>query len=87
MKVHSNETGQAKLRGGWLHVPAPAGAQLTAHVRTALVSWFRRHAAEGLPERVEAWRPKAGVAMPRVVIADQQKRCGSCDGGGTVRLN
>ena len=51
------------------------------------MSWFRRHAAEGLPERVEAWRPKAGVAMPRVVIADQQKRCGSCDGAGTVRLN
>ena len=25
--------------------------------------------------------------MPRVVIADQQKRWGSCDRNGTVRLN
>ena len=33
LKVHPNEAGQAKLRGGWLHVPAPAGAQRTAHVR------------------------------------------------------
>ena len=57
------------------------------HVRVALVSWFRRHAAERLPEGVEAWRAKAAVAMPRVVIADQQKRCGSCDCSGTVRLN
>ena len=87
LKVHPNATGEAKLRGGWLHVPAPAGAQQTAHVRSALVSWFRRHAAERLPERVEAWRSKAGVETPRVVIADQQKRWGSCDRGGTIRLN
>ena len=89
LKVHSNETGEAKLRGGWLHVPAPApvGREQTLRVRAALVSWFRRHAAERLPERVEAWRAKAGVEMPRVVIADQQKRWGSCDRNGTVRLN
>ena len=87
LKVHPTGTGRAKLRGGWLHVPAPAGAQQTAHVRTALVSWFRRHAAERLPERVEVWRSKAGVEMPPVVIADQQKRWGSCDRSGTIRLN
>lgn len=87
LKVHSNATGEAKLRGGWLHVPAPAGAQRTSHVRTALVSWFRRHAAERLPERVQAWRARAGVETPHVVIADQQKRWGSCDRSGTIRLN
>ena len=87
LKVHRRETGDAKLRGGWLHVPAPAGAGQTAAVRSALVTWLRRHAAERLPERVAAWRAKAGVAMPRVVIADQQKRWGSCDRNGTIRLN
>ena len=100
LKVHPNEIEEAKLRGGW--VPrAPAYSLISVsgsaracgrpsrppHVRVALVSWFRRHAAERLPEGVEAWRAKAGVAMPRVVIADQQKRCGSCDCSGTVRLN
>ena len=87
LKVHPGETGTARLRGGWLHVPASAGAQRAAQVRAALVSWFRRHAAERLPERVEAWRAKAGVAPPRVVVADQRKRWGSCDHHGTIRLN
>ena len=87
LKVHPNEAGQAKLRGGWLHVPAPAAVRQTSSVRTALESWFRRHAAERLPERAGAWRAKAGVEMPRVVIAGQQKRWGSCNRNGTIRLN
>ena len=40
------------------YMSVPAGALQTAHVRAALVSWLRRHAAERLPERVEAWRPE-----------------------------
>ena len=87
LKVHPHETGDAKLRGGWLYVPAPAGPRQTAEVCDAIVAWFRHRAAERLPERVAAWRPKAGVAMPRVVIANQQKRWGSCDQRGTIRLN
>ena len=87
LKVHPGATGTARLRGGWLHVPAPAGARQAGQVRAALVAWFRRHAAERLPERVEAWRAKADVAPPRVVVADQRKRWGSCDHHGTIRLN
>ena len=64
LKVHPNESGDAKLRGGWLHVPAPAGALQMAHVRAALVSWLRRHAAERLPERVEAWRSRPASRCP-----------------------
>ena len=56
-------------------------------MRAALVSWFRRHASERLPERVTVWRAKAGVPMPRVIVADQQKRWGSCDHRGTIRIN
>ena len=82
-----NEAGDAKLRGGWLHVPAPAGPRQTAQVREAVVGWFRRHAAERLPERVAAWRSKTGVPMPRVIVSNQQKRWGSCDRNGTIRLN
>ena len=66
---------------------APKGPRQTAQVREAVVSWFRRHAAKRLPERVAAWRPKAGVPMPRVIVSDQQKRWGSCDRNGTIRLN
>ena len=87
LKVNPHETGKAKLRGGWLHVPAAGGGQDTAEIRAGLVSWFREHAAQRLPERVAAWHAKAGVPMPRVLLANQQKRWGSCDQSGTIRLN
>ncbi|MXW71772.1 MAG: M48 family metallopeptidase [Acidobacteria bacterium] len=87
LKVDAGETGSAKLRGGWLHVPAPGGSEDAARVRAGLVSWFRRRAAERLPERIEAWRAKAGVPMPRIKVVSQAKRWGSCDQAGTVRLN
>ena len=87
LKVLPGTNGDAKLRGGWLHVPTPAGTGQAAHVRTAVVAWFRRHAAKRLPERVEAWRARVGVSMPQVLIADQLKRWGSCDRTGTIRLN
>ena len=83
LRVRPGTVGDAKLRGGWLNVPAPDGVEQTAHVRVALVSWFRRQAKERLPSRTEV---KAGVAMPRIAIVDQQKRWGSCDRHGTIRL-
>ena len=88
LKVHADETGEAKLRGGWLHVPAPAGSRQTADVvRETLVAWLRRRAAARLPERVAAWQPKAGVPLPRVIVANQRRLWGSCDQRGTIRLN
>ena len=56
-------------------------------VRTGLVSGFRHNARKRLPERVEAWQAKVGVATPLVIISDQQKRWGSCDGAEKIRLN
>ena len=87
LKVHPEEGGEAKLRGGWLHVCALAGPQQRAQAREAVIAWFRRHASERLPERVEAWRSKVGAPMPPVIVSDQQKRWGSCDRNGTIRLN
>ena len=87
LKVQPHAGGEAKLRGGWLHVPAPEGAGQPAQVRDALISWFRHHAGRRLPERVAAWRAKAGVRMPSVIVSNQQKRWGSCDRNGAIRLN
>ena len=58
-----------------------------AQIGAGLALWLRRRASERLPERVEPWRAHAGVPMPRVIVADQQERCGSCDQAGTIRLN
>ena len=73
----------------------PRGAGVSAGRKPGQISGFRgegfpavlRARAARLPERVQAWRAKAGVAMPRVVVADQRKRWGSCDRSGTIRLN
>lgn len=61
--------------------PAPAGR------RAALVAWYRARAAERLPERVAQWAQRIGVAVPAVLIREQRRRWGSCDPGGTLRLN
>ena len=87
LKVQPHASGEAKLRGGWLHVPAPEEARQSAQVRDAVIAWFRRHAARRLPERVVAWRAKADAQMPPVIVSNQQKRWGSCDRNGTIRLN
>ena len=87
LKVHPEEGGKAKLRGGWLHVCVAQGPRQRTEVRDEVIAWFRRHASERLPERVEAWRPKIGVPKPTVIVSDQQKRWGSCDRNGTLRLN
>ena len=87
LKVQPHASGETKLHGGWLHVPAPEGAQQTVQIRDAVITWFRRHAARRLPERVAAWRTKAGVPLPPVIVSNQQKRWGSCDRNGAIRLN
>lgn len=87
LKVCTHSDGPAKLRGRWLQVPAGAGESQPDQVRAALVAWFRLRAEERLPERVDAWRRKVGVPMPRVLVANQRRRWGSCDGRGTIRLN
>lgn len=87
LKVHSDQAGDTMLCGGWLHVHVPEAAPRQEYVRTALVAWLRQRAEERLPERVALWRAKVGVDLPKVVISDQQKRWGSCDRSGTIRLN
>jgi predicted metal-dependent hydrolase len=73
------------LTGGWLVVTVPVGG--AAAVRKAVVTWYRHHAAERLPERAAIWAKKMGVAAPVVLIRDQRRRWGSCDPKGNLRFN
>jgi len=82
--------GDAKLDRGWLTVPMQRsleGRRRSLAVREALVAWFRQHSAQRLPERVSRWYRKVGVQEPQVLIRDQQKRWGSCDAKGNLRIN
>ena len=73
------------LTGGRLVVETPDLAP--AAVKRALVSWYRRHAAERLPERVATWAKKMGISAPEVLIRDQRRRWASCDPKGKLRFN
>jgi predicted metal-dependent hydrolase len=49
---------EASLRSGWLVTDVPAGTSEETRpglVRKRLVTWYRRHAAERVPERVAWW--------------------------------
>jgi predicted metal-dependent hydrolase len=77
------------LRQGWLELPLPAGLpeeQRRPYARAALVDWYRRLAASRLPEDTARWAQKLGVAAPRVIVSEPEKRWGSCS-KGVVRLN
>lgn len=80
----------AKLSGGFLHVPVARALpkpDRPAAVATALRQWYRDRATARLPQRLAQWSPRVGVPTPQLLIADQDKRWGSCDPAGTVRLN
>ena len=85
LKVLPGETGRMKLKHSCLEVPVETETRQA--VRAALGLWFRGKAEERLPGRVEAWHEAVGVAMPRVVIANQRKRLASCERDGSIRLN
>lgn len=77
------------LRAGWLELPVLAELteeQRPLYARAALVDWYRRRAAERLPGEVARWAGRLDLAAPRVLVADQEKRWGSCS-KGVVRLN
>jgi predicted metal-dependent hydrolase len=84
------EPAAVKLSGRRLHVAVDrkgSAEERAAEARQALESWYRQHASERLTERVAVWARRLGVAEPRVVIRDQQRRWGSCDGRGVLRFN
>jgi predicted metal-dependent hydrolase len=63
-----------------------AGARARA-ARTAVISWYKARAGDGLPERLARFAQSLDVPEPRVLLRDQARRWGSCNKKGEVRLN
>ena len=78
-----------KMDRGWIVVAVPEAheAEKARRVRGALVRWYRQHAEERLPERVEVWAKRFGIPAPTVLVREQRRRWGSCNEAGEVRLN
>ncbi len=56
--------------------------------RKALIHWYRKRAAQRLPQAVETWRKQLALPeSPEVLIRDQRQRWGSCAPDGTLRFN
>lgn len=82
--------GRIRLARGWLEASvdaALAGAARAARVRELVEGWYRGHAARRLPARVAAWAPRLAVSPADVLVRGQDKRWGSCDARGVLRLN
>jgi len=65
-------------------VPPASSAR---QVRSAVVTWYRRHARRHFPERVSHYVTTLGVEHPRVLVSDASTRWGSCNARREVRLN
>ncbi len=80
-----------KLKDGWLHVEVEDGLEgdLRAdRTRERLVEWYRKRAAQRLPERVQLWAARMNIeTFGDVHIADQRSRWASCDAAGNFRFN
>lgn len=81
---------EARLKNGWLLVEVPEDAPEETRpglVKKRLVAWYRRHAAERLPERVSWWNERLTLNPAGVLIRSQEKRWASCDPTGVLRFN
>lgn len=92
LKVHRSDQDEplVRLARGWLTIDLPGAvdaAEVPSRVRTALVGWYRQHAEDRLPERVADWSSKVGVAEPKVIVREQNRRWASCDKTGVLRFN
>jgi predicted metal-dependent hydrolase len=79
-----------RLTAGRLVVPVAetlTGRERAAAIRKQLITWYRAHAADRLPEQVEPWRTRLGLAPAGLLIRSQEKRWASCAADGILRFN
>ena len=90
LRVRTGPDPSVKLTAGYLEVTIPRGtnpADRPAVARALLIDWYRTRAIERLPELVADWSRKLGAHPKSVLIREPQKRWGSCDAVGNIRLN
>jgi predicted metal-dependent hydrolase len=81
---------RVSLQGKWLRVAVVRGSTETARrraVASAVVGWMKQHASSYIPGRLETVAARFGIPVPNVVVREQQRRWGSCDAHGTLRIN
>ncbi len=80
-----------RLERGVFRVIAPRGLddeERRAAVGAEFARWYRERAAELFPAAVDRWLPRMGIdTAPKVIVANQRSRWGSCSASGVLRLS
>jgi predicted metal-dependent hydrolase len=69
-----------------VRAPVVSGHRRADAVQKLLERWYRDHARRRLQEQVEWWSRRVGVAVPKLIVRDQERRWASCSSGG-MRFN
>ena len=88
--IEAAEEADPRIWAGWYEVPVPrglGGAERRLEVRRRLVGSLKEHADLYLPHRLAEVCQTARVEAPSIIVREQRKRWGSCDVGGTLRIN
>lgn len=90
LKVVASADPRPRIHASWYEVPVASslrGAARRLEVRRRLVDSLKAHAESYLPRRWIQLCVRLGVTPPAMIVRDQQRRWGSCDAKGTVRIN
>lgn len=61
--------------------------EYSEEIKLAITRWYREQAAREIPERVKIYSEKMGLTDVVALIRNQEKRWGSCNAKGVIRLN
>lgn len=88
--VETTEPDHARMWGGWYEIGVAPGLRADARrraVRRGLADALRERAKEYLPGRLAALCARRGESVSTMHVREQQRRWGSCDAEGVLRIN
>ena len=70
-----------------LHAENLAPKDLKAEVRLEIMLWLKKRAKDKFHKRMDFWAARLGVGYRKLVIANAERRWGSCNVQNAIRLN